>query len=114
MQIPDDLEFLDVLGVAPEQTEEDQDIWRVDVPIDDSNIVTLSFDVGARSVRLAKGPEAEPEVDIYRERVERILLYSRNGERGIIVECDVPGFRCELRVVISPAFRLTDPMLYVG
>ncbi|MFD3807484.1 hypothetical protein ACFWSF_39110 [Streptomyces sp. NPDC058611] len=114
MDIPDDVDFIEILGVAPESMENDQDIWRVDIPIENAQIVTLSFDIGARSVRLAKGSETRSEVDIYREQVERILLYTGNGERGIIVECDVPGFKCELRVVVHPEFRLTDPMLYVG
>lgn len=56
----------------------------------------------------------ECDIKIYREQVDRILLYSREGERGIVVEVDAPGFRCELRVAVSPRFRLVDPMLHLG
>ncbi|OEJ32950.1 hypothetical protein [Streptomyces subrutilus] len=114
MDIPDDADFIEVLGAAPEPMEHDPDIWRIDVPIGDAQFVTLTFDIGARSVRLTKGSETKSEIEIYREQVDRILLYTGNDERGIIVESHVPGFRCELRAVISPEFRLTDPMLYVG
>ncbi|MFY4720921.1 hypothetical protein [Streptomyces sp. LaBMicrA B280] len=115
MQIPEDLEFIDVLGAAPEPTEEDPDVWRVETPVGSAgDLVALSFDIGARSVRLTRESMGECDIEIYREQVDRILLYSRDEERGIVVEVGVPGFRCELRVVISPRFRLVDPMLYLG
>ncbi|WP_421106998.1 hypothetical protein [Streptomyces sp. NEAU-S77] len=116
MEIPEDLEFVEVLGSAPEPTEDDPDVWRVEAPVGDAGeeFVALSFDIGARSVRLTKGATGEFEIEIYREQVDRILLYSRDGESGIIVEVAVPDFRCELRVVVSPRFRLVDPMLYSG
>ncbi|MFE4263691.1 hypothetical protein [Streptomyces sp. NPDC056883] len=114
MDIPDDAEFIEILGSAPEPMEHDPDIWRVDTPIGDAQVVTLTFDIGAGSVRLVKGSEEKYEIEIYREEVDRIMLYAGNGERGIIVESRVPGFKCELRAVVYPEFRLTDPMLYVG
>lgn len=115
MDVPEDLDFIEVLGSAPEPAEYDRDILRVETPIGDTgDIVTLSFDIGARSVRLTKESMGECEIEIYREQVDRILLYSRDGESGIIVQVDVPGFSCELRAVISPRFRLVDPMLSSG
>lgn len=115
MEIPEDLDFIEVFGSAPEATEYDPDVWRVEAPVGDAGeFVALSFDIGARSVRLTRESMGECDIEIYREQVDRILLYSREGERGIIVEVDVPGFRCELRVVLAPRFRLVDPMLYLG
>ncbi|MEU8824018.1 hypothetical protein [Streptomyces sp. NPDC048636] len=115
MEVPEDLDFIEVLGSAPEPTEYDRDVLRVETPVGDSEgLVALSFDIGARSVRLTKESMGECEVDIYREQVDRILLYSRDDERGIIVQVDVPGFTCELRAVVSPRFRLVDPMLFSG
>ncbi|GAA1267229.1 hypothetical protein [Streptomyces javensis] len=115
MEVPEDSDFIEVLGSAPEPTEYDRDILQVEVPAGDTgDFVTLSFDLGARSVRLTKESMGECEVEIYREQVDRILLYSRDGEHGIIVEVDVPGFKCELRAVVHPRFRLVDPMLYSG
>ncbi|MFF9403975.1 hypothetical protein ACF1B0_00360 [Streptomyces anandii] len=115
MEIPEDLDFVQVLGAAPEPTEQDPDVWRVVTPVGDSGeSVALSFDIGARSVRLTRESMGRCDIEIYREQVDRILLYSRNGEHGIVVQATVPGFRCELRVVVSPEFRLVDPMLYLG
>ncbi|MGN5380542.1 hypothetical protein ACQ4WX_35525 [Streptomyces lasalocidi] len=115
MEIPEDLDFLEVLGATPEPTEHDPDVWRVEAPAGAAGeLVALSFDIGARSVRLTRESMGECDIEIYREQVERILLYSRDEERGIVIEVGVPGFRCELRVVISPRFRLVDPMLYMG
>jgi hypothetical protein len=115
MEIPGDLEFIEVLGSVPEPAEYDPDVWRVDAQMGDGGeLVSLSFDIGARSARLTKESMGKCDIEIYREQVNRILLYSREGERGIIVEVDVPGFRCELRIVVYPRFRLVDPMLYLG
>ncbi|WP_049564500.1 hypothetical protein [Streptomyces sp. SBT349] len=115
MEVPGDLEFIEVFGSAPEPTEHDPDVWRVETSIGDADdSVALSFDIGARSVRLTRESMGECEIEIYREQVDRILLYSRGGERGIVLEVNVPGFACELRVVVFPRFRLVNPMLYVG
>ncbi|HEY8987046.1 MAG TPA: hypothetical protein VIU15_46685 [Streptomyces sp.] len=115
MEIPDDLDFIEVFGSTPEPAEYDPDVWRVETPVGDTGeLVALSFDIGARSARLTRESMGECDIEIYREQVDRILLYSRDGERGIVMEVDVPGFRCELRVVVSPRFRLVDPMLYLG
>src|ERR1044072_6933267 len=111
MEIPEDLDFIEVLGSAPEPSEYDPDVWRVEAPVDDAgDLLGLSFDIGARSVRLTRESMGECDIEIYREQVDRILLFSREGERGIIVEVDIPGFRCEIRVVVFPRFRLVDPM----
>ncbi|GAA0949098.1 MULTISPECIES: hypothetical protein [Streptomyces violaceusniger group] len=115
MEVPEDLDFIEVLGSAPEPAEYDRDVLQVETPIGDTgDLVTLSFDIGARSVRLTKESMGECEIEIYREQVDRILLYSRDGERGIVVQVDVPGFSCEFRAILSPRFRLVDPMLYSG
>jgi hypothetical protein len=87
-----------------------QFFWRAVL----TSFVSLSFDIGARSVLLTRESMGECDIEIYREQVDQILLYSRDGECGIVVEADVPGFRCELRIVVSPRFRLADPMLYLG
>ncbi|MFG3292690.1 hypothetical protein ACGF3G_28275 [Streptomyces sp. NPDC048179] len=115
MEIPDDPDFLEVFGAIPEPMEHDPDVWRVETVVGDAGeLVALSFDIGARSVRLTRELMGERDVELYREQVDRILLYSRGGERGIVVEVDIPSFKSELRVVVSPRFRLMDPMLYLG
>ncbi|MET9412623.1 hypothetical protein ABZY03_00275 [Streptomyces klenkii] len=114
MEIPDDLAFLEVLGATPEPSEYDADVWQVNVQTENSEPLTLTFDIGARSVRLTRGAVGEFDVEVYREQVGRLLLYSRGGERGIVVEVDVPSFKCDLVVAIFPRFRLVDPMLYIG
>ncbi|ONK12159.1 hypothetical protein [Streptomyces sp. MP131-18] len=115
MEIPTDSDFIEVLGSVPEPAEQDPDVWRVEIPVGHAGeFVTLSFDVGARSVRLTRESAGRRDIEFYREQVNRILLYSRDGERGVVVEVDVPGFKCELRIVVFPGFTLVDPMLYLG
>ncbi|MYV76405.1 hypothetical protein GT352_21080 [Streptomyces sp. SID1046] len=114
MEIPEDIDFIAVLGTAPEPMEHDPDVWRIEIPVGDTGVcVTLSFDIGGRSVRLTRESMGVRDIEIYREQVDRILLYSHEEERGIIVEVGVPGFKCEFRVSISPRFHLVDPMLYL-
>lgn len=115
MEVPSDSEFMEALGSAPEPTEYDPDVWRVETSIGDTSaLLALSFDIGGSSIRLTRESKNGHDIEIYREEVGRILVYSEGGERGIIVESHMAGFKCELRVAAHPQFRLLDTTLRVG
>ncbi|MFF0259426.1 hypothetical protein ACFYR2_11440 [Streptomyces microflavus] len=115
MGVPSDSEFMEALGSVPEATEYDPDVWRVETPIGDSGaLLVLSFDIGGSSIRLTRESANGSDIEIYREEVRRILVYSEGGGRGIIVESHMSSFTCELRVAIHPQFRLLDTTLRVG
>lgn len=115
MEVPGDSEFMGTLGSVPEPMEYDPDVWRVETSIGDSGaLLVLRFDIGGSSIRLTRGSANGCDIEIYREGVRRILVYSEGGEQGIIVESHMSSFRCELRVAIHPQFRLLDTRLRVG
>lgn len=69
VEIPEDPDFIEVLGSAPEPSEYDPDVWRVEAPVGDAgDLVALSFDIGARSVRLTRESMGECDIEIYREQ----------------------------------------------
>lgn len=110
-EIPDDREFLEQIGVAPEY-EESEGVRTVTFD-GCGDRIRLSCDALGRSIRVRWSDKSEREIlDIFREGAKCMRIISEGGRTWIPVEFDLTEFTAELRVDVFPVLKVTERVLF--
>lgn len=109
---PAEEEWINALGVAPEQVEGDEHIYVLHYPIGSSDHLDFSFDTVGSSIRFRWIRGEEVLANIFREGARRIYVRSGAGEAYVTVDFDTDGLHGQLITRILPAIRIEDALLF--
>ncbi|MDX6348180.1 MAG: hypothetical protein QOF84_2970 [Streptomyces sp.] len=106
---PDELEIIEKLGVAPEESEEGlvQTI-RLDT---ERGSLLLSYSLTGRSIRFLWNLGANPLVEIFREGATLIRLISESERTYFLIDFETGGSTARLEIGISPIVFINDNLL---
>jgi len=109
-EVPEYHEFLDTLGVAPEEVE-GGDAQTLRFGKDREELI-VTFDVPARSFYCRWMRDSQPLVEVEREAAVRLRLRSLAGSAFVDVDFESEDLRGRLEVQVVPSFALRDRMLF--
>lgn len=112
-QVPDDKEFLDVLGVLVETTDEEF-VKQVRLVAFDQEEVLFSYDQVGRSIRCIWSRNGRPVMHVFREGAVRLAVSSAGGERRMQAHFELDGLAGSLQIrVVDGVVNIEDSLLLV-
>jgi hypothetical protein len=112
-RVPGDEEWIDALGLVPEQVREEEWVRRVEVTTDSGHRLELTYDVPGNSIYCRWRRDDLVLLEITREGARRLLVYSGQGEAHLLIEFEAEGLAGSLSIQVLPEIRIADKLLFV-
>ncbi|MFE2426581.1 hypothetical protein ACFXJ5_07480 [Streptomyces sp. NPDC059373] len=106
---PEEIEIIEKLGVAPEESEEGL-LQTIHLDTEGGSLL-LSYSLTGRSVRFLWKLGANQLVEIFREGATRIRLISESERTYFLIDFEMSGSTARLEIGIYPFVSINDNLL---
>jgi hypothetical protein len=111
--VPDDDEFIEAFGVAPEAIDSSGTSKMLSLDTGAGDGIHFTFDAPGRSVALKWYRQRACMITLFREEASRLSVYDGPGGTGLAVEFASGSLSGQLRIEIWPAVSVDDRLLAV-
>jgi len=111
--VPSEEEWIDALGLVPEQVGGEEWVRRLEVATDSGHRLELTYDVPGNSIYCRWRHDDLALLVITREGARRLLVYSGRGEAHLLIEFEAEGLAGSLSIQVLPEIRIVDKLLFV-